>query len=650
MNVRKLLLPLLLTTTLHSQATPPFSRGLNLTNWFQYNSAHQVQFTRYTFEDFEDIQSLGVDVIRLPINLHAMTSGAPDYLVDPLLFYFLDQIVDWTEALDMHLILDNHTFDPATNTDIGIYPILMAVWPQMAEHFRERGPNLYYEILNEPHGITDLVWNTIQQNVVSAIRNMDSTHTIVVGPAGWNSYNNLDDMLLYDDDNLIYTFHFYDPFLFTHQGASWSDPSLVSLSGVPFPSGAGPLPSCPPELIGTWIQNELGNYANTGTVDAIQNTLDIAAAFSEDRGVPIYCGEFGVYIPNADPAHRVAWYQTVVQYLDSLDIAWTMWDYHGGFGLFEPGGSDLFDHDLNLPLLAAMGLNVPEQTPFVVTPDSTTFYFYQDYMAPGIMAAHSGAGELDMYATDLPKYGDFCIRWTGASQYAHIGFRFNPYRDLSALLAENFVLTFWIRAQGSEVPLDIRFIDTKTAIPEDHPWRMVSVVEPAELQWNGEWQYFQIPLTEMFEGGSWDNAWYEALGLFDWSAIQQLEIVAEQAPLGDAEFWFDEIRLVDGATASLQNTPLEPRQMTLGQNFPNPFNASTLIPFTLTHSSESSLTIFDIQGRVVKELALRTYPAGIHQLSWDGRDDQGRELCSGVYLAQLRLGQEVHMVKISLLK
>ena len=51
----------------------PFSKGVNLTEWFQAGSASQIDFSKFTFEDVKDIKSLGVDVIRLPINLHAMT-------------------------------------------------------------------------------------------------------------------------------------------------------------------------------------------------------------------------------------------------------------------------------------------------------------------------------------------------------------------------------------------------------------------------------------------------------------------------------------------------------------------------------------------------------------------------------------------------
>ena len=71
-------------------AQVPFHKGVNLTNWFQAASPRQIQFTKFTKKDFQNIKSLGCDVIRLPINLHGMTSGAPDYTLDPLFLNFLD--------------------------------------------------------------------------------------------------------------------------------------------------------------------------------------------------------------------------------------------------------------------------------------------------------------------------------------------------------------------------------------------------------------------------------------------------------------------------------------------------------------------------------------------------------------------------------
>ena len=108
---KKFLLFILLTGffCLKNDAQTSFSKGINLTGWFQVDGPRQIQFTRFTKQDFINIQSLGCNVIRLPINLHNMTSGEPDYIPDPLFLAFLDSAVSWAEYLNIHLILDNHT-------------------------------------------------------------------------------------------------------------------------------------------------------------------------------------------------------------------------------------------------------------------------------------------------------------------------------------------------------------------------------------------------------------------------------------------------------------------------------------------------------------------------------------------------------------
>jgi endoglucanase len=525
---------------------PPFQRGVNLTNWLQAGSARQIQFTKYTKQDFINIKSLGCDVIRLPINLHYMTDGEPNYTVDPLFFHFLDQIVDWCEDLEIHLILDNHTFDVDSSTDPNVNQVLVPVWSQMAAHYKDRSEYLYYEILNEPHGIDDARWGWIQQQVIDAIRAVDQVHTIVVTGAGWGSYNNLKYLPVYTDDNLVYSFHFYDPFMFTHQGAGWTNPSMEPLAGVPFPYDAGPMPACPPELKGTWVESSLKSYTTDGTVARVKKLIDTAVTFRNERQVPIFCGEFGVYRRNSDPAQRAYWYEVVRQYFQEKLIPWTIWDYQGGFGLFQAGTNELFEHDLNIPLVEALGLTAPEQTPFVPSPDLAGFDIYTDYIAPMVRdASWLGNGVLDFYCDTEPAEGAYCIRCTGFDRYNSIAFDFRPDKDLTYLVQQGASLEFQVRGDSPGARFDVRFLDTKTDDPQDHPWRMRATIDQTVAAWDGQWHRVQIPLTSFREHGSWDGTWFNPQGLFDWSAADRFEIVSEHHSFAGMNFWFDEVRITD---------------------------------------------------------------------------------------------------------
>ncbi|GJQ62354.1 MAG: hypothetical protein SCALA702_14070 [Melioribacteraceae bacterium] len=642
----KILLFLFLTASIIAQEVP-FSRGVNLSGWLQTSSPYQIHFSKYTKEDFENIKSLGCDVIRLPIRLNDMTTGAPDYELDPLFVYFLDKIVEWAEEVDIHLILDNHTFDVDIPTSPDIGDVLVPVWRNVADRYKNSYSKIYYEILNEPHGIDDAIWGEIQGEVIDAIREVDTTHYIVVGPAGWNSFHNLQYMPEYEDDKLIYTFHFYDPFLFTHQGASWTDPSLEPIGGVPFPYNANNMPECPPSLLGTWVEGELQNYQNSGTTLNVVQLILKAVQFGNQRNVPLFCGEFGVYIPESNNVDRVYWYEKVKDYFENYNIAWTTWDYQGGFGLFEKGTNELFNYDLNVPLLEALDLNVPPQFEYVQTPDSTNILLYEDYFGSAISFNGYGPEGLNLYNSDSPKFGEFAISWTGGAQYSSLRMDFTRDKDLSYLLDNNFFFDMWVKGDSPGAKMDIRFLDTDTEYPADHPWRMGFTLDESYVSWDNEWQKVTVPLWEFEEKGAWENGWFEPAGLFDWSAIDLIEIVAEHHAFDGMTFMFDNIRIVDETTLSISDNEEKPETFSLEQNYPNPFNPVTTISFSIENGENYNLVLYNTLGEKVVVLRENIIGGGTIKHTLNAAK---YNLSSGVYFYALE-GEGMRIVrKMSYLK
>lgn len=96
-----------------------------------------------------------------------------------------------------------------------------------------------------------------------------------------------------------------------------------------------------------------------------------------------------------------------------------------------------------------------------------------------------------------------------------------------------------------------------------------------------------------------------------------------------------------------ENTPLSFR---LAPNYPNPFNPNTTITFSIPEEGAVSLTVYDINGRLVRTLVSRILSAGIYSEKWDGRDDSGRPVSSGVYLSRLTQGGHSAMSKMMLMK
>ena len=93
-----------------------------------------------------------------------------------------------------------------------------------------------------------------------------------------------------------------------------------------------------------------------------------------------------------------------------------------------------------------------------------------------------------------------------------------------------------------------------------------------------------------------------------------------------------------------------PNTFDLGQNFPNPFNPSTNIPFSLSSSGLVSIKIYDLMGREVKTLLESQMTKGSHQVNWLGKDKFGKSVPTGIYIYQIKIGELIKSKKMHLLK
>ena len=93
-----------------------------------------------------------------------------------------------------------------------------------------------------------------------------------------------------------------------------------------------------------------------------------------------------------------------------------------------------------------------------------------------------------------------------------------------------------------------------------------------------------------------------------------------------------------------------PETFELSQNYPNPFNPETKIRYQLPNSGKVVVKIFDILGREVKSLVDEKLEAGFHEVTWNGRNNSGTRVSSGVYYYQIRSGEFKHTKKMILMK
>lgn len=321
--------------------------GVNLSWLENYWNGSQGQ----DYQDYLDMSSiagkkqqlalmhqLGFKTVRLPVSFDHWTERKPPYLiVKTKYFAAIDSILVWAKHYHLKVIIDDHhgALDDSDKV-IQELPRLQAIWTQVAERYKNTDPNdVLFEIYNEPHNISDAQWKQAVLPLIKTIRKIAPNHTLIVGGAEWNSISGLQKLGKLPFDNIIYTFHFYEPFLFTHQGAVWAGKEATSNIHIPFPYRAGSMPALNPESSGTYGQRNYENYHNDGTAAGLYKKLEEAKAFSLKYDVPIYCGEWGSYKQYGDQLSRCRYTATIKGLLDKLQIPFAYWEWNQGFSFFN---------------------------------------------------------------------------------------------------------------------------------------------------------------------------------------------------------------------------------------------------------------------------------------------------------------------------
>ena len=340
-------------------------RGINLSMWYaQARDYSAERLTTYTTEDdFKLVRSLGFDHVRLSINPEPLIEdGHPDAL-EPAAIARLDKTVAEITATGLVVILDIHPEMPyvmALGQGNASVTNFFKFWQAFATHYASTDPRqVYFEVLNEPHIEDSYRWAGIQSKAVEGIRAVAPHHTIIATGNRWGGVAGLLELEPIRDDNVIYSFHDYDPMAFTHQGATWSTPFLKQLHGVPYPStpeNIAPLLALETEDSG---KQQLAHYG-TERWDAKHVDLEIttAATWGMQHKVPVWCGEFGVFRTYAEPAARARWLHDMRVALEAHNIGWSMWDYQGGFALITKANGKT---SVDPPIAAALGLKATRQ-------------------------------------------------------------------------------------------------------------------------------------------------------------------------------------------------------------------------------------------------------------------------------------------------
>jgi endoglucanase len=313
---------------------------------------------------FSHIKELGFNSVRLPVRWSEHCSNISPYTIDETFFNRVIWAADQSLENGLRVIINIHHFDSLTSNPEGNKAKLLALWEQVAKRFQRYGPELYFELCNEPKdNLTPALWNTYFVEALAVVRKLNPYRSVLIGPGLWNHIEALPDLIAPPDSFLILTVHYYKPDVFTHQGASWMEGS----------SG--------------WIGTKWrGGQNDTNMLISQFNQVDEWATANHR---PVNLGEFGAF-DSADALSRALYTSFITKQAVQRNWSFDYWKYNADFGIYNDSGDTVrkylvdalfspaavFDSCRALAQLDTVSLD-PGSSQFVVFDDfEDTLYFH----------------------------------------------------------------------------------------------------------------------------------------------------------------------------------------------------------------------------------------------------------------------------------
>ncbi len=287
------------------------------------------------------IADLGFNHVRIPIRWEPSdrSMSTEPYTISATFLNRIKQVVDSVINNGMFAIINMHHHDVLYENPDGQKERFIAQWEQISEFFKDYSDTLLFEILNEPHGnLVPDKWNVFAADALTKIREDNPERIVLIGTPEYGGLGGLPNLIIPDDEFIILTVHYYNPFQFTHQGASWVGDGSDAWLGT------------------KWTDSEDERII-------IQNEFALLRQIEKDSKIPIHIGEFGAY-EKADITSRGKWTTYIARYFETINWSWAYWEFSAGFGIYDPA-YDRYNQEL---VDALLHNEMPEPSKYVGTP------------------------------------------------------------------------------------------------------------------------------------------------------------------------------------------------------------------------------------------------------------------------------------------
>jgi endoglucanase len=286
----------------------PIGKCVNLSNMLE-TPREGIWGRPFQDADATRIHQAGFATVRLPVRCSGHALAAAPYTIDPAFMARVRHVVDTNLAAGLNVILDLHNYEELMSDPENNRVRFAALWRQIAAEFRGAPVNLWYELINEPHDrLTDANLLGVLTPALAEVRATNPTRPVIVGGQSWSGIDSLATVALPDDPYVVPTFHYYDPFDFTHQGADWVHPT-------------------PPR------GRRFGTPADNAQLEA---ALGKVRAYIARIGRVPFMGEYGAF-EQVPMDQRISYYRTISAAFASAGIQGCAWGYTNTFHLWRDG-------------------------------------------------------------------------------------------------------------------------------------------------------------------------------------------------------------------------------------------------------------------------------------------------------------------------
>jgi len=318
---------------------PGYNKGVNLGGWlsqFECFTSPDHFDTFITEEDIKRISQMGLDHVRVPVDYTIIETEEGEIIESG--YKHIDDCVAWCEKYGINMIIDLHktfgySFDPLDDTDKTIFfhdeklqARFFALWTTIAKRYESKAHMLAFELLNEivfPEISNE--WNQIALKATEHIRKYAPKSWVIFGGTRYNAVISVPELPMTDDPYVAYTFHCYEPLIFTHQGAYWVKRMPLDFR-IAYPQTIEEYRKASLML----DQNLVGaiNDPNVPEIgpEFFEYLFKAALDTADERNIPLYCGEYGV-IDRATPEDTIRWLDDIHSVFEKYEIGRAYWNW-----------------------------------------------------------------------------------------------------------------------------------------------------------------------------------------------------------------------------------------------------------------------------------------------------------------------------------